>query len=87
LPFSGDSFVIQDYSSLAFRGFANMRVRPKIKNTSLDPSVQGIKIVQHPEQLLEPYGVLFKEMENKSSSQHNVSAKKRKTINITKTLF
>ena len=31
----GDSFVIQDYSSLAFRGFENLRGRPKNKNTSL----------------------------------------------------
>ena len=72
LPFSGDSFLIQDYSYLAFRGFANSRGRPKNKNTSLDPSVQkSIKIDS-------PNGSLNQGDEGEQrSSHHGFSAKKK----------
>ena len=67
------------------------RFRPKNKKDfAWDPSVQkSIKIVRQPEQLLELYGVLFREMKVKKQGQLTPQrfCKEQNTLNVTKTLF
>jgi len=50
---------------------------------------KSIKIVRQPEQLLELYGVLFREMKVKKQGQLTPQrfCKEQNTLNVTKTLF
>jgi hypothetical protein len=66
------------------------RVTPRIKIPRSDASMdRSIRIVRQLEQVFEPYCVMLKEVKEKkeAASHHNVSAKTRKTVKNTETLF